>query len=141
MRIEIAKAILGYTKQYVDLSEAKLRASRYDWMYQTNEKRIIFAIEYTEQNKESDKWIIQYLKQTYDIELKYEHMEIFRLLHEVGHHVNGQICTEEEYYYLSEQVTNRYEYRQIPDEKAADLFAVNFIKKHMNNILNLIKGA
>jgi hypothetical protein len=68
-------------------------------------------------------------------------MEIFKLLHEVGHHVNGPICTQGEYYYLTLQAKDNYEYRSIPDEKEADLFAINFMKEHLENLLDLIKGA
>jgi Zn-dependent peptidase ImmA (M78 family) len=141
MKIETARTILGYVKQYEDLSDAKLKASHFDWKYQTNEKRIIFAVEYTDKQKKFDKWVIEYLKETYDANIKYEHMEIFKLLHEVGHHVNGSICTQGEYYYLTLQAKDNYEYRSIPDEKEADLFAINFMKEHLENLLDLIKGA
>ena len=138
MKIDTAKAILGYVKQHVDLSQLKLKASRYEWCYMTNDKRIVFAIEYPEQYKQSDIWISDYIYDTYGYRVAYENMEIFRLLHEVGHHIEGPICTQEEYYMLK-QDADKYEYRQIPDEKAADLFAVNFMQKHMNNIVELIK--
>ena len=139
MKIDTAKAILGYVKQHVDLSQLKLKASRYEWCYMTNDKRIVFAIEYPEQYKQSDIWISDYIYDVYGYRVEYEYMEIFRILHEVGHHINGPICTQEEYYYLhQESRENKYIYRQIPDEKAADLFAIEFMQEHLNNILNIL---
>ena len=141
MQIETARTILGYVKQHEDLSGARLRASRYDWMYMTTEQCIVIAVEYTEEEKEFNKWLVQYLNKTYDCNFKYEHMEIFSLLHEVGHHVMGSICTDEEYYMLYSQIgpNDNYEYRQIPDEKLADSFAVGFMEEHLGNILELLE--
>jgi hypothetical protein len=34
---------------------------------------------------------------------------------------------------------DNYGYRQIPDEKAADEFAINFLREHMDNLLELNK--
>ena len=140
MKIETARTILGYVKQHVDLSKLKLRASMHDWYYAVDEQRLVFAVEYPEQYKQSDVWISDYIYDTYGYRVAYENMEIFRLLHEVGHHIEGEICTQEEYYYLRQEAgRDRYAYRQIPDEKAADLFAVNFMQQHMDNIIELVK--
>ena len=67
-------------------------------------------------------------------------MEIFSLFHELGHHIVGELCTSEEYYMLLQDIADddNYGYRQIPDEKAADEFAINFLREHMDNLLNLI---
>jgi hypothetical protein len=139
MRIETARTILGYVKQYVDLSTLKLKASMYDWYYSVDEQRVVFAVEYPEQYKQSDIWISDYIYDVYGYRVEYEYMEIFRILHEVGHHISGPICTQEEYYYLRQEAgTDRYVYRQIPDEKAADLFAVEFMQEHLNNILSIL---
>lgn len=131
---ELAVDIMSYTKKHVDLSDLKLRQSKYNWEYICDHKIVFFASEYTKEEQKFNKWFCKYILKNYKINIPYEHMEIISLLHEVGHHIVGDICTEEEYNYLCDACETQEDYRKIPDEREADLFAVNFYNKHRDKI-------
>ena len=140
MKLQTAKTILRYAKQYMDLGQLRVAQTKEDWVYLNHEQVIGVALEASADEIKWNKWMIGYIKDTFDYDVALEHMEIFSLLHELGHHVNGDICTDEEYHMLVQELDDddSYGYRQIPDEKAADEFAIDFMKEHMDNILNLI---
>lgn len=141
MKLQTAKTMLKYAKQYMDLGQLKVVQTCEDWIYIPDYKAIGVA-EYTnEEEIEWQKWMITYIKETFDYEITLEHMDIFSLFHELGHHVIGDICTPEEYRMLVQEIDDddNYGYRQIPDEKAADTFAIEFLKEHMTNLLELNK--
>ena len=140
MKLETAKTILRYAKQHIDLGQLRVIQTKEDWIYLNHEHIIGVALYEADDEIEWNKWMIGYVKDTFDYDIALEHMEIFSLLHELGHHVNGDICTDEEYNMLVQEIDDddNYGYRQIPDEKAADEFAIDFMKEHIDNILNLI---
>ena len=140
MKLQTAKNILRYAKQYIDLGQLRVAQTDEDWVYLNHEHIIGVALNKTPDEIEWNKWMIGYIKDTFDYDVALEHMEIFSLLHELGHHVNGDICTDEEYSLLVQELDDdRYGYRQIPDEKLADTFAIDFMKEHMDNLLELNK--
>ena len=141
MELKTAKTILRYAKQYIDLGQLRVAQTEEDWIYLNHEHVIGVALYKTDDEIKWNKWMIGYIKDTFDYDMALEHMEIFSLLHELGHHVNGWICTDEEYAMLVQEIDDddNYGYRQIPDEKAADEFAIEFLKEHMTNLLELNK--
>ncbi len=140
MELTTAKTMLRYAKQYVDLGQLRVSQTREDWIYVPDCKAIGVALNETAEEKKWNQWMIGYIKDTFDYDIAPEHMEIFSLFHELGHHIVGNLCTDEEYYMLVQSLEegDSYGYRQIPDEKAADEFAINFLREHMDNLLNLI---
>lgn len=141
MKLQTAKAILRYAKQYMDLGDLRIAQTDEDWVYLTNEHVIGVALNETPDEKKWNDWMRYYIRFTFDYIVEEDQMEIFSLLHELGHHMIGEICTNEEYYYLTQEIEegDYYAYRQIPDEKAADEFAINFMKEHLNNIIVLLE--
>ena len=141
MKLQTAKTILKYAKQYIDLGQLRVAQTDEDWVYVPNQQVIGVALNKTDDEIEWNKWMIGYIKDTFDYDMTLEHMEIFSLFHELGHHINGDICTDEEYHMLVQKLdpNDSYGYRQIPDEKAADEFAIEFLKEHMTNLLELNK--
>lgn len=141
MKLETAKTILRYAKQHIDLGQLRVIQTKEDWIYLTHEHVIGVALYEADDEIIWNKWMIGYVKDTFDYDIALEHMEIFSLLHELGHHVNGNICTDEEYNMLVQELDDDdcYEYRQIPDEKAADAFAIDFMKEHMDKLIELYK--
>jgi hypothetical protein len=141
MKLQTAKTMLQYAKQYMDLGQLRVVQTDEDWVYIPSHKAIGVA-EYTPQDEiEWEEWMIGYIKDTFDYDITLDQMEIFSLFHELGHHMNGWICTNEEYNMLVQEIDDddNYGYRQIPDEKAADEFAINFLREHMDNLLELNK--
>lgn len=140
MELRTAKTMLRYAKQYIDLGQLRVAQTKEDWVYLPHEHVIGVALEETADEIKWNKWMIGYIKDTFDFDIALEHMEIFSLFHELGHHVVGNICTDEEYYMLVQEIDDNdsYGYRQIPDEKAADEFAINFLREHLADLLELI---
>lgn len=141
MELKTAKTMLKYAKQYIDLGQLKVAQTKEDWIYLNHEHVIGVALYETNDEIEWNKWMISYIKDTFDYDVALEHMEIFSLFHELGHHVSGDICTDEEYHMLVQELdpNDSYGYRQIPDEKAADTFAITFMKEHMDKLIELYK--
>ena len=141
MELKTAKTMLRYAKQYIDLGQLRVAQTEEDWIYLNHEQVIGVALYTTDDEIKWNKWMIGYIKDTFDYDVALEHMEIFSLLHELGHHVNGDICTDEEYNMLVQELDdgNYYGYRQIPDEKVADTFAITFMKEHMDKLIELYK--
>ena len=141
MNLSTAKTMLRYAKQYVDLGQLRVAQTKEDWIYLTNEQVIGVALYETEDEKDWNRWMSNYIEEEFNFDIEPEHMEIFSLFHELGHHIVGNICTDEEYYMLYQQIgpNDDYEYRQIPDEREADKWAINFLKEHMNDLLELYK--
>jgi hypothetical protein len=141
MKLQTAKTILRYAKQYMDLGQLRVAQTKEDWVYLNHEQVIGVALEESADEIKWNKWMIGYIKETFDYDVALEHMEIFSLLHELGHHINGDICTDEEYRMLVQELDDddSYGYRQIPDEKAADTFAIDFMKEHMDKLIELYK--
>ncbi len=140
MELSTAKTILRYAKKHIDLGQLRVAQTKEDWVYLNHEHVIGVALEESADEIKWNKWMIGYIKETFDYDIALEHMKIFSLLHELGHHVNGDICTDEEYHMLVQELDSNdsYGYRQIPDEKAADTFAIEFMREHLANLLELI---
>ena len=141
MELKTAKTMLRYAKQYIDLGQLRVAQTEEDWIYLNHEHVIGVALYKTDDEIKWNKWMIGYIKDTFDYDVALEHMEIFSLFHELGHHINGDICTDEEYNMLVHELDdgNYYGYRQIPDEKVADTFAITFMKEHMDKLIELYK--
>ena len=140
MELTTAKTMLRYAKQYIDLGQLRVAQTKEDWVYLNHEHVIGVALYESKDEIEWNKWMISYIKNTFDYDIALEHMEIFSLFHELGHHMCGDICTDEEYHMLLQEIEegDNYSYRQIPDEKAADTFAINFLREHLTNLIELI---
>lgn len=140
MKLSTAKTILRHCKQYLDLGQLRVAQTKEDWIYLNHEHVIGVALEESAEERVWNEWMIQYVKDTFNYQLTIEQMDIFSLFHELGHHMVGDICTNEEYYMLTQEIEegDYYSYRQIPDEYAADEFAISFLKEHMEEIENLI---
>lgn len=141
MELTTAKTMLRYAKQHMDLGQLRVAQTRQDWIYLNHDHVIGVALEVTEDEKVWNKWMIGYIKETFNYDITEDQMEIFSLFHELGHHIVGDICTNEEYYMLTQEIAedDYLSYRQIPDEYAADEFAINFLKEHMTNLMDLLE--
>ena len=95
-------------------------------------------------------FIKEYLKNNYNFYLErneeiYEHI-LFAICHEFGHLINnieysnkhrGELDnTSNEYY---KNISSWEEYREIPNEKNADLKAMKLIEKYYDKLINIIK--
>jgi hypothetical protein len=140
MKLETAKTILRYAKKHIDLGQLRIAQTEEDWVYLPKEQVIGVALEITQDELKWNKWMVGYIEETFHYTVALENMEIFSLLHELGHHIKGNICSDEEYYMLTQQIEpgDNYSYRQIPDEKIADTFAIEFMQEHLNNILSIL---
>lgn len=138
MKLQTAKTILRYAKQYMNLGQLRVAQTKEDWVYLNHEQVIGVALEETPDERKWNEWMTLYIEETFDYAIDLNHMEIFSLLHELGHHIVGEICSDEEYYMLTQDAHgDDYAYRQIPDEKAADEFAINFMKEHLDKLVEL----
>lgn len=140
MKLSTAKTILRYAKQYVNLTGVRVAQVKTGFYYFPAERGIGVGLEKDHDDELWEEFMIDYLKDEFEFEIKKEHMEIFSLMHEVGHHVVGNVCTPEEYYMLYNQIEEDdfYGYREIPDEYQADKFAVKFLCEHLDAILALL---
>ena len=103
------------------------------------------------QNKLEDcphtKWMYEYLRNEYQLDsnkfMYYNFIEIFAFIHEIGHlyYIEAQETKDAAEYYreYKEKAYNTYAeaweaYRQLPNEKLADEFAVNIIKRNFLDI-------
>jgi Zn-dependent peptidase ImmA (M78 family) len=144
MKLQTAKSILAYSKRYLDLSGLRI-AYGTDWFYSTTEKAISIQREdHRDEDQEIwwDRFMFTYLKEEFNYEMKQtiECTELFSLFHEVGHFLIGCICTPYEYHIRMQDADTDEEYRKIPDEYEADKFAVEFLKEHMDELLELIES-
>lgn len=145
MRREQAMSILRYVKGFVDLKGVKTAASPDGFGYYpyNNDAKAPVIVIGTEKDEIDDVWeefMVGYLKETFDLELTIEQMDLFSVLHEVGHHVNRE-CFDAELYNAQTAELDEYDflaYRQSDDEYLADSFAVTFIKEHYEDLMNLI---
>ena len=112
----------------------------------------MYCIYYTKKIKDArhNKFMYKYLKKEYnldaDILMYNDFLEIFALLHELGHiyyiDTDESINSEELYQEYKEKTYKTYEeayreYRQLPNEKLADEFAVNIIKRNFLDIWSI----
>jgi hypothetical protein len=138
MKLQTAKAILRYAREYIDLGQLRVAQTKEDWVYLNHEQVIGVALEETPDERKWNEWMTLYIEETFDYVVDLDNMEIFSLLHELGHHIVGDICSDEEYYMLTQDAKgDEYAYRQIPDEKAADTFAIDFMKEHLDKLVEL----
>lgn len=141
MKLQTAKAILRYAREYVDLGQLRVAQTKEDWVYLNHEQVIGVALEEAPDERKWNEWMTLYIEETFDYVVDLDHMEIFSLLHELGHHIVGEICSDEEYYMLTQDAHgDDYAYRQIPDEKAADTFAIDFMKEHLDKLVELLEA-
>ena len=97
------------------------------------------------------KWMYKYLNKNYNLDSNVymfnNFIEVFAFIHEIGHLYYKDLTTPEEikfdYKEYKERVYNSYEeawktYREIPNEKLADEFAVNFIKNNTIKIWSIM---
>lgn len=98
-----------------------------------------------------DSWtnfMYDYLKNNLDLDsnkyMFYDFLEVFNLLHEIGHSLqnNKDKCNDEYNQYRSKTYKNNEEaytiYRNLSLEKDADLFASKFIKDHKFEIWSIM---
>lgn len=78
------------------------------------------------------RFILNYLKDEFDLHLQCRDYFVFAFLHEVGHHVNLNNLDDSSHI----RKHTRLEYRKLPNEYAADKFAVDFIKA-FPDVLNM----
>lgn len=141
MKLQTAKTILRYAREYMDLGQLRVAQTKEDWVYLNHEQVIGVALEETPDERKWNEWMTLYIEETFDYVVDLDHMEIFSLLHELGHHIVGDICSDEEYYMLTQDAQgDEYAYRQIPDEKAADTFAIDFMKEHLDKLVELLEA-
>lgn len=141
MKLQTAKVILRYAREYVDLGQLRVAQTKEDWVYLNHEQVIGVALEEAPDERKWNEWMTLYIEETFDYVVDLDHMEIFSLLHELGHHIVGEICSDEEYYMLTQDAHgDDYAYRQIPDEKAADTFAIDFMKEHLDKLVKLLEA-
>ena len=139
MKLQTAKTMLQYAKQYMDLGQLRAVQTDEDWVYIPSQHAIGVALNGAPDEIEWSEWMMGYIKDTFDYDITLDQMEIFNLFHELGHHMNGRICTNEEYNMLVQEIDDddNYGYRQIPDEKAADEFSIRFLREHMDELLKI----
>jgi hypothetical protein len=66
MKLQTAKTMLQYAKQYMDLGQLRVVQTDEDWVYIPSHKAIGVA-EYTPQDEiEWEEWMIGYIKDTFD---------------------------------------------------------------------------
>lgn len=141
MKLQTAKTILRYAKQYIDLGQLRVAQTKEDWVYLNHEQVIGVALEESADERKWNKWMTLYIEETFNYVVDIDHMELFSLLHELGHHIVGEICNDEEYYMLTQEAHgDDYAYRQIPDEYEADKFAINFMKEHLDELVKLLEA-
>ena len=140
MKLQTAKALLKYAKQYMDLTGLKVGVAT-GWCYLPEYKAICIMEDedYDEDERKFESWFIGYVKENFNINLTKDTVEIFSLYHELGHHMNGWVDDPEVYRYLVNEVneSDYYDYRQIPDERRADEFAASFIKEHYDELVEI----
>ena len=139
MNIKTAKALLRYAKQYMDLGNLRVGIGT-GWCYMPEEQGILIMEREDEDHLDINHnyWYMGYIETEFNLKLTYDEIEIFSLFHELGHHMNGWIDDPEVYRYLTEEVgSSMYDYRQIPDERKADEFAVEFIREHYTDLVEI----
>ncbi len=136
MKLITAKMLLRYAKQYMDLTGLRIVQDD-SWYYMTDYKAIAVMKEADDEEREFNKQFVEYIKDKFDFDLPLKYISIFSLFHELGHFVNGWICEPEEYHLLVDEAEDFYEYRAIPDEREADLFAYQFISEHYDKLIEI----
>ena len=114
----------------------------YGFAYYYNEKAIAIPKTKDEEDYDWENWMLEYLKETFDLKITTEdEMDIFSILHEIGHHMNRDSYDAELYNRLYDEVDDDDDdylaYRQIPDEYKADKWAAEFMKEHKEELMNL----
>ena len=138
MKLETAKALLRYAKQYVELGKLRVVHDK-SWYYMPKYSAIAVMKREDEDREDMNHnyWFMGYIEKEFNLELTYDEIEIFSLFHELGHHMNGWILDPEVYHMLVDEAVSMYEYRQIADERKADEFAANFIKEHYDDLTKI----
>jgi hypothetical protein len=88
-------------------------------------------------------FMTDYLKEEFDLKLNREQMDMFSLLHEIGHQQTIKQFSDKElnHHFLAvEELDDEdfYSYRKLIIEYEADKWAVDFIKEHKTELLELM---
>ena len=141
MNKEYAMRLCKKVKQInPEIQGFRLAMQDYGFAYYYNEKAVVIPQIKDEEDYDWENWMYEYLKETFDLILTTEkEMDIFSVLHEIGHHMNRDSYNTELYNRLYDEVDDDdyLAYRQIPDEYKADKWAVEFMKKHKEELMNL----
>ena len=124
------KNIMNYVCEMVEDFEAIEIVENFECIaYNINDGKL-YIPEVEEEDEEFDKFMIDYLKKWFDLELTKEELKIFYVLHEIGHHETRQYVDYNAYMDEVETIDNRdyLRYRLISAERYADNWAAQFIE-------------
>lgn len=88
-------------------------------------------------------FMTDYLKEEFDLKLNRDEIDMFSLLHEIGHQQTISQFSQRElnHHFLAVDELDEeefYEYRKLTVEYVADKWAVDFIKEHKTELLELM---
>ena len=110
--------------------------------YPTEEEGV--CLEKTYEDIIWEEYMIGYIKEEFDYDITIEEMDIFSMLHEIGH-------AETLYTFTPEQVTQYvkdvdaidtddfYSYRQLDVEYTADKWAIDYMRLHGEDLKQILK--
>ena len=133
------KNIMNYVCEMVEDFEAIEIIENFECLAYNIIDGKLYVPETIEEDEEFDNFMIGYLKEWFDLELNKEELQIFYVLHEIGHHETRNLVDYEAYMDEIETIDiNDYlKYRLVTAELYADNWAVCFIEAF--GIENLIK--
>ena len=124
------KNIMNYVCEMVEDFESIEIVENFEYLaYNINDSKL-YVPEVEEEDEEFDNFMIDYLKEWFDLELTKEELKIFYVLHEIGHHETRQYVDYNAYMDEVETIDNRdyLRYRLITAERYADTWAAQFIE-------------
>jgi hypothetical protein len=142
MKKDYALAISRLVKKYYteEMQGLQLAMCNYGLAYSYEYKAILVPKSKDEDDYKWEDWMYSFLRDQYDLYIKTEkEMDIFSLLHEIGHHMNRKTFDSMTYKKLVDEIDEEdyMTYRELPDEQLADEWAVSFIKEHYDELIEI----
>ena len=121
--------IMNYVCEMVEDFEAMEIVENYECLAYNILDGKLYVPETIEEDEEFDNFMINYLKEWFDLELNKDELKIFYVLHEIGHYATKDNVDYDRYMDEVETIDGRdyLKYRLIFAERMADNWAACFI--------------
>lgn len=124
------KKIMNYVCEMVEGFEAIEIVEHQEFLAYNIIDNTLYVPETIEEDEEFDNFMIDYLKEWFNLELNKEELKIFYVLHEIGHYATREDVDYDKYMDEVETIDGRdyLRYRLIFAERMADMWAACFIE-------------
>lgn len=149
MNTRAFKRVFAYVKNLIpELKKTRLTVTdEFCFNYKENYIAVMLPEYATNDDKIWENFMLDYVDAEYNFNIQPEEMDLFSLLHEIGHQQTFYDFTPDDLVKYVDALDaipegnnpdDLFAYRQLSLEKAADEWAIEFMRQHRDDLLELI---